>query len=75
MKSLVLVLSLVAASSSFASEGDTTFLAWCEQNNVMVQDSKTQQVKVLVNCTEAQKTCKAVTIYREMGTIVTAACK
>jgi hypothetical protein len=79
MKSLVLVLSLVAASSSFAayeaSEDNVTYIAWCEQNNVMVLDTATQQAKVLVNCSETQSTCKVFSSYRGFGEVVTAKCE
>jgi hypothetical protein len=79
MKSLVLVLSLVAASSSFAayeaSEDNVTYIAWCEQNNVMVLDTATQQAKVLVNCSQTESTCKVFETYRGFGAVVTAKCE
>lgn len=79
MKSLVLVLSLVAASSSFAayeaSEDNVTYIAWCEQNNVMVLDTATQQAKVLMNCSQTESTCKVFETYRGFGTVVTAKCE
>lgn len=76
---------LLLSSSAFAQNSDVSYsrdyddfkvdyLAWCDQNNVVSQDSK-GQTKITANCSENNMVCRTYHIYRHFGAIVTAACE
>ncbi|MFP5490185.1 MAG: hypothetical protein ACLGG0_01695 [Bacteriovoracia bacterium] len=52
---------------------ETSYLAWCEDNQVMSQDS-TGRVFVQIDCNESQQICREKNIRRAQRLIVTAAC-
>lgn len=73
---------LLASGTVFANDriGDyhtwndeTSYLAWCEDNQVMSQDS-TGRVYIQIDCNESQQICREKHIRRAQRLIVTAAC-
>jgi hypothetical protein len=82
VKSLLVVLSLLAASSSFAQynsspyshdAGVVDYISWCEKNNVMIV--KQDQIVILRNCSETEQTCKVVQTYNGFRSQVAATCQ
>jgi hypothetical protein len=60
-------------SDSHTWKDETSYLAWCEDNQVMSQDS-TGRVFVQIDCNETQQICREKNIRRAQRLIVTAAC-
>jgi hypothetical protein len=60
-------------SDSHTWKDETSYLAWCEDNQVMSQDS-TGRVFVQIDCNETQQICREKNIRRAQSLIVTAAC-
>lgn len=83
MKSLIAALLMIAGPlmaqasseviSSHPDDYEVEFLGWCENNNVMAQDSQGKPY-VRVNCTETNLTCRTYQMFRMNRTLITAAC-
>jgi|GEM_PF-1216881 len=86
MKTMIAALLLIAgpamaqvsvdevASSRVYDQLDVEFLSWCENNNVMAQDSK-GQVTVRANCSQKNEVCRTYHTYHHHYTVVSAICQ
>jgi len=79
MKSILMLAVLAAAPAMAMNSGDndvqpeTTYLSWCDSNNVIAQDSK-GQLYVRANCNDSGLICKTTEVYRGQGSVVSATC-
>lgn len=60
-------------SDSHTWKDETSYLAWCEDNQVMSLNEN-GKVYVQIDCNESQKFCRERNIRRAQHMIVTAAC-
>jgi hypothetical protein len=81
----ILFMIIMISSSTYAQNSEVSYsrdyddfkveyLAWCDQNNVVTQDSK-GQTKITANCSENNTVCRTYHIHRHFGAIVTAGCE
>lgn len=62
------------ALTAGSEEASVEFIAWCEDNSVMTQDSSTGKAQVIANCSEQNLTCKPFSVFRMGKVIYSATC-
>lgn len=76
MKHLLLITSLTfsaALAGAYNDDLNVVYLSWCDQQNVMQEDSSGRAV-VRANCALDEKVCKSFETYKNRMVIFSAVC-